>query len=431
MNPSLILYNLLLHPALALGVPLALASAKRRRTLGPRLGLEPPPRIRRPGRPLWIHALSVGEVLSAVSLVAALRCRHPRRPMVFSTTTVTGQQIARRRIAGLVDGIFYFPCDLPMVIGARLRQIRPAGIVLVETDLWPNFLRAAAAIPTALVNARLSARSFAGYRRARALVSPMLQGLAAVAVQSPADADRFRALGVDPAKLRVAGNLKYDQPIPSDPAAQGRTMRRLLQTTPEAPVLVAGSTHPGEEEILAAACPRWRQRFVDMVCVVAPRDPRRAGEVMRRFARRGLTACRWSDLAVGRHRGQAVVVVDRMGVLARLYAAADLAFVGGSLVPRGGHNPLEPAAYARPVIYGPDMSDFRPVAEELEAAGGAIRVADGEGLAVAGERLLADRSLAVRIGAQARRVMAAHQGAVARTLDLLDGLVSPRERKTP
>ena len=427
MQAPLLLYNLFFHAAMALGAPLALASKKRRLTLGQRLGLPPSPRCSGTGRPLWIHALSVGEVLSAVPLVAALRRRQPERTLVFSTSTFTGQQIAEQRIAGWVDDLCYFPFDLPMTVGARMRQIRPAGIVLVETDLWPNFLRsaAAAAIPVALVNARLSRRSFFGYRRARAIVSPMLRSLSAVAVQSPADACRFRRLGVEPGKLTVAGNLKYDQPLPLDPAEEAAAMRAQLQIGADQPVLVAGSTHPGDEEALVSACSQWRSRFADLVCVAAPRDPERAGELIRTFSRQGLNACRWSELMADGRRHVPVVVVDKMGILARLYAAADLAFVGGSLAGCGGHNPLEAAAFARPVLYGPDMSDFSLVAEQLEAAGGAVRVDDGDALAQEGLRLLADRQLAELIGARARGVFEAHRGAVARTVDLIDSIMPP------
>ena len=427
MQAPLAIYNLFLHAAMALAPPLALASAKRRLTMAQRLGLTPLARRFGPGRPLWIHALSVGEVLSAVPLVTALRQRHPGRSLIFSTSTYTGQQIAERRLAGWVDDMCYFPYDLPVAVGARMRQIRPGGIVLVETDLWPNFLHAAAAaaIPVALVNARLSRRSFAGYRHARFLVAPMLQSLAAVAVQSPADACRFRRLGVEAGKLTVAGNLKYDQPLPSDPAGEATCMRTRLQVGANQPVLVAGSTHPGDERPLVAACGRWRSRFSDLVCVAAPRDPQRAGELMRAFSRQGLAACRWSDLAAGIPRRAPVVVVDQMGILARLYAAADLAFVGGSLAGCGGHNPLEAAAFARPVLYGPDMSDFSLVAEQLEAAGGAIRVAGGDALACEGIRLLADRQLAARIGSRARQVLETHRGAVARTMNLIDSTMPP------
>ncbi len=427
MQAPLAIYNLFLHAAMALGTPLALASAKRRRTMAQRLGLTPPPRHLGTKRPLWVHALSVGEALSAVPLVATLRHRHPQRPLIFSTSTHTGRQIAEQRLAGSVDDLCYFPYDLPVAVGAWMRQIRPGGIVLVETDLWPNFLHAAAAaaIPVALVNARLSRRSFAGYRHARVLVTPMLQSLTAVAVQSPADARRFRRLGVAAGKLSVAGNLKYDQPLPEDPAGEASAMRARLQVGASQPVLIAGSTHPGDESPLVDACTRWRTRFADLVCVAAPRDPLRAGELMRTFSRQGIEACRWSELSAGSPRRASVVVVDQMGILARLYAAADLAFVGGSLAGCGGHNPLEAAAFARPVLYGPDMSDFSLVAEELEAAGGAIRVADGDALAREGMRLLADRRLAARIGSRARQVFETHRGAVARTVALIDSIMPP------
>lgn len=429
MNRALLTYNILLHAAAALAgpflLPPVLVRPKWRSQFGQRLGLSGMPPARGTARPFWVHALSVGETLSALPLVAALRRRWPRRGILFSTTTLTGQRIAQQRLAALVDGLFFFPYDFPAVVRARLRQVRPAAVVLVETDLWPNFLARAAAseIPVALVNARMSRGSFGGYRRARALTRPMFGSLAAVAAQSDLDARRLRALGVAADRLEVGGNLKFDQADADDPAALAALYRRRLQADTDTPIFVAGSTHRGEEEeSLAAACRRWRQRLPGLRLVVAPRDPLRAAEVMRLFRRHGLGCRLWSrlDEAEG---VEPVVVVDRMGLLRCLYAAASVAYVGGSLAGCGGHNPLEPAAMARPVLYGPDMSDFARVAEALEQAGGAVRVADARALAEQGGRLLANAGLARRMGATARGVFLAHRGAVDRTVAMIARVV--------
>jgi len=429
MNRALLTYNILLHAAAALGgpfvLPPVLARRKWRSQLGQRLGLTGLAPGRGRGGPFWIHALSVGETLSALPLVAALRRRWPRRGIFFSTTTLTGQHIARERLAGLVDRLFFFPYDLPAVVRSRLRQVRPDVVILVETDLWPNFLARAAvlAIPVTLVNARISRASFEGYRRARALTRPMFGSLAAVAAQSDLDARRLRALGVAPERLAVTGSLKFDQADNDDPAALAAVYRRCLQVDQDAPVFVAGSTHRGEEEeALAAACRRWRRRFAELRLVVAPRDPLRAAEVARLFRRHGLECRLWSRPAEA-GGGEPVVVVDRMGFLRRLYAAASVAYVGGSLAGRGGHNPLEPAALARPVLYGPDMSDFAQVADALEQAGGAVRVADARALEDQGGRLLADPGLCRRMGAAARGVFLSHRGAVERTVAMIARLL--------
>jgi 3-deoxy-D-manno-octulosonic-acid transferase len=434
---ALLTYNLLLHAAAALAgpfvLPPVLARRKWRGQLGQRLGLSAVAPVPGGERPFWVHALSVGETLSALPLVAALRRRWPRRGIFFSTTTLTGQHIARQRLSHLVDRLFFFPYDLPAVVGARLRQVRPAAVILVETDLWPNFLARAAAsrIPVALVNARMSRSSFHGYRRARALTRPMFERLAVVAAQTDLDARRLKALGVDANRLRVTGNLKFDQPDADDPAVLSRLYRRRLQVGPETPILVAGSTHRGvEEEALALACRGWRQRFAELRVVVAPRDPLRAAEVARLFRRQGAACGFWSrlDQAGG---NEPVVVVDRMGVLRQLYAAADVAYVGGSLAGCGGHNPLEPAAMGRPVLYGPDMSDFSAVAEALEQAGGAVRIADAGALEDQGQRLLADGDQARRMGAAARNVFLSHRGAVDRTLALIAKLVEKSQQPRP
>jgi 3-deoxy-D-manno-octulosonic-acid transferase len=429
MNRALLTYNILLHAAAALAgpflLPTMLARPKWRSQLDQRLGLSGMPSVRGTGRPFWVHALSVGETLSALPLVAALRRRWPRRGIFFSTTTLTGQRIARERLAALVDGLFFFPYDSPAVVRTRLRQVRPAAVVLVETDLWPNFLAQAAAseIPVVLVNARMSRGSFDGYRRARALTRPMFDSLAAVTAQTDLDARRLRALGVAANRLEVAGNLKFDQADTDDPAALSVLYRRRLQADGDTPIFVAGSTHRGvEEEALAAACRRWRQRFPGFRVVVAPRDPLRAAEVARLFRRHGLGCRLWSQLDQA-EGVEPVVVVDRMGLLRRLYAAASMAYVGGSFSGCGGHNPLEPAAVARPVLYGPDMSDFAQVAEALEQAGGAVRVSDARALGDTGGRLLADADLARRMGAAARGVFLSHRGAVDRTLAMVARVV--------
>lgn len=428
MKPALLLYNLLLHAAITAAapglLPLALLSPKRRSTAGHRLALTPSPRLPRSGRPLWVHALSVGEVLSALPLVEALGAARPRRLLFFSAATLTGRRIADARLAGRVDALGYFPYDLPATVALRLRQVRPAAVVLVETDLWPNFLfqAAAAHIPVILVNARLSRRSYEGYRRLRPLAVPLLATLAAVAVQTPRDAERFGRLGVPARRLVVTGSLKFDQAEEADPEAAA-AMRRRLQVAPEHPVVVAGSTHPGDEGPLLAALDGWRRRFAHFVLVLAPRDPARAGEILRAWRRRGGDGCRWSALDDGRRRGP-LVVVDRMGELRRLYGAGDVAFVGGSLDGCGGHNPLEPAAWGRPVLFGPDMSDFALIAEQLTAAGGALPVADGAALARGVERLLAQPAKAREMGTRARSVLHAHRGAVGRTAALVERVLA-------
>ncbi len=420
-----LLYNLFLMIgtllALPIAIPLTQATEKRRRTVRGRLGLTvsvPPPM---PGeRRIWVHALSVGEVLSALPLVAALRRRYPDEAIVFTASTLTGLAMARERMAPHVQGITLFPYDFLPSVRRITDRIAPWMVVMVETDLWPNFLHEMARrrVPVVLVNGRLSDRSFAGYRRFVSFFRPLFSRFAHVGAQSAEDARRFRRLGTAPDRVTVTGNLKFDGPRPEITPAALADLRTRLGMAPDRPVLVAGSTHPGEEAILADALTRIRRNGQAPGIIVAPRDPGRAGEAVRVFREKGIHLRRLSadePAADG-------AVVDSMGLLARLYGLADVAFVGGSLVPFGGHNPLEPAALSRPVILGPHMHAFREITAQLLAAGGAAVAPDAPSLAAAVGRLLADPDRAAAMGDRGRAVVEAHRGAVYRTLGAIDGV---------
>lgn len=418
-------YHLLLTtvavPALPLLLPLILTTGKRRRTVLGRSGLRPEIPPPAPGeRRIWIHALSVGEVLSIAPLVTAFRRRHPREPVVFTASTLTGLAMARERIGPHVDGVGLFPYDLILSVRRVANRVGPRMVIMAETDLWPGFLHEMdrRGVPVVLVNGRLSDRSFSGYRRFRSFFGPLFSRFKRVCAQSAEDARRFRKLGTPADRVRVTGNLKFDQPRPDASPAALDDLRGSLGLPSDRRILVAGSTHPGEEALLAAALQTLRRSFPDLLCIVAPRHPGRAGEVAAIFREKGLSLGRLS--AGG--GGPDGLVVDRMGLLARLYGLAQVAFVGGSLIPFGGHNPLEPAALARPVIFGPHMHAFREISERLLAAGGALRVTDVRSLAEAVAGLLEDPRRAARIGRQGRAVVEAHQGAVERTLGVIEDL---------
>ncbi len=429
-----IVYNIGLYAlaaaALTVLMPAVLLSAKRRKTLRHRLWVRDPKRLPpfsgRPGkRPCWVHALSVGEVQAALPLIRELKRRRPDRPVVLSASTLTGYDLARRRAPGLADRLCYFPYDLPFCVRRAATAISPELVILVETDLWPNFLwqMAKRQVPVALVNARLSERSLRGYRRIRPLVLPMLRSLCRICVQSDQEAERFAALGVNRRRLAVTGNLKFDQEKPRlsgpDPAAQARETAGIAGA---GPVIVAGSTHPGEEKVLAGVCAGLKSEFPGLHLVVAPRDPDRAASVRDLLNEAGLrarcltTECRQQD------KSPDATVVDRIGLLGALYAAADAAFVGGSLAPFGGHNPLEAAAWARPIVFGPDMSDFRTIASDLIAARAAVRVENGRELASVLRKFFRRPEEARTTGDRALAVFAAHRGAVARTLDAVEAV---------
>ncbi len=426
---ALFIYNFLMLTLLLTCFPLILpflvTSRKRRSTFLHRLGLSAglaprPEQGARAGRKtIWIHALSLGEVVSAVPLVSALAKIYGRENLVFSASTLTGFETARHRLKPHVRRVFYFPYDILFSVVRVVDRIAPDLVIIVETDLWPNFMARLQArrIPVLLANARLSDRSTTGYRRLKVIMRPLLNTFAVVCVQSAQDAARFISLGAHPGRVRVAGNLKFDQRMDPPGEQAVETLRQTFHLAADDRVLVAGSTHPGEEEILLRAFTLLRGQVADVKLVVAPRNPDRATAVKACFSAGGFNA---GCLAVV-EKGIApepvdVVVIDRIGVLAGAYGLGDLAFVGGSLVKAGGHNPLEPAAQGKPVLFGPDMSDFREAARLLVAAGGAIPVTGADNLAARAGRLLSHADLLRTTGRQARQVFADNAGAVERTV---------------
>ncbi len=425
---ALMIYNVLMIVALIIGLPIVLpflvTTRKRRKTVLPRL--HPALKYRHtrasgkaPSPTIWVHALSLGEVLSAVPLVQALEKRFGRDALVFSASTLSGFETAGQRITSSVRQVFFFPYDLLFSVVLAVRRVDPALVIIVETDLWPNFMARLAArqVPVLLVNARLSDRSTKGYRRVGPVVRPLLNAFRTICVQSSADADRFRLLGARADQLIVTGNLKFDIQTQSLTGHELESRRRLFRLDHSDRVIVAGSTHPGEEEVLLAGFGQLIKQWPAMKLILAPRDPERADLVKTLAAGYGLKAACLSDL-----EGQpsaspaAVIVIDRIGILAQAYALGDLAFVGGSLVAAGGHNPLEPAACGKPVLFGPDMSDFRLIAALLVQNGGAFRVSNEVDFTTQVTRLFKDQDFARTTGQNAYQIIAAHSGAVHRTM---------------
>jgi len=384
--------------------------AQRRGRLGP--GLPPAPCC-------WIHAVSVGEASAAVPLVEAIARRWPQLSIVMTTVTPTGARIVTERVGRLVTHR-YFPVDLPGPVRRALDAVRPRFFIGLETELWPNFFRALASrgIPVMIVNGRISDRSFRRYRLVRGLMTRMLSRVTVFGMQSEEDARRIIALGALPERVVVTGTLKAD--LPAQPGGRDPIWERALGDTRL--VLIAGSTHPGEETAVLDAYQRLRARFPNVRLVLAPRHPSRADEVERLVRELGLPAVRRSALS-GPADGQAVIILDTIGELADLYEIADVVFVGGSLVPTGGHNMLEPAQRRKPVLFGPHTGNFRESAELLLAAGGAVVVKDALDLAREAERLLEDGPARCAMGEAAFAAVSTRQGAVARTLTLIESHV--------
>jgi 3-deoxy-D-manno-octulosonic-acid transferase len=386
-----------------------------RSRVGERLGLVP---ARPDTAPLiWLHAVSVGEVQACVPLMEGLRDRLPGYGVMVTTTTATGAEHARRQFGDEVSHM-WFPYDTPDAVARFLRGTRPAMVVLMETELWPNLLRACKRrrIPAVLVNARLSARSARRYARLRPLVAAMLRNLAGIAAQTDADADRFRALGMPAERMCVTGSLKSDVALPEGYAAQVDACRR--DCAADRPIWIAASTHAGEEESILTAHARLLEELPAALLVLAPRHPVRAGEVSDLIERAGLSYRQRSSGEVC-DAGTQVYLLDTLGELVTFYGVADVAFVGGSLVAVGGHNLLEPAAVARPIVTGPHLFNFAEISEHLRAAGALSVVNDAEMLAAEVGALLRDAGTRARRAKAARAVVELRAGAVEKLMTWL------------
>lgn len=411
------LYTLLFH----LGLPLvALRLAWRAwhapayaRRIGERFAFGLPPI--RPGG-IWVHAVSVGESIAAAPMVRALLERHPDLPITITCMTPTGSERIRALFGDRVQHC-YLPYDLPWAASRFLDRVRPKLAVIMETELWPNHIHQCArrGIPVVLANARLSERSARGYARFGKLTAPMLAELSWIAVQTGAEAERFRALGARPECVGVTGSIKYDLHI--DPALVQRAAELRAQWAAAArPVWIAASTHAGEDEIMLAAHKSLLVQRPDALLILVPRHPERFGPVFELCRREGLATVRRSTGAPVT-AADAVLVGDTMGELLFLYALADIAFVGGSLVPNGGHNLLEPAALGKPVLSGPHLFNFLEIAAQLRDAGALAEVADADELAaqIGGLWAAPDRAAAMRDAGLG--VLKANQGALERLLD--------------
>jgi len=418
-------YNLALHAVLLLTapawIPWVLVSRKRRRNVADRLGIRRP-RIPVPSgkRRIWVHAVSVGETLSAVPLIREIRRRLPDLEILLSTVTITGQEVARSSMGETADGIFYFPFDLPGICSRFLQRVRPDLLVILETEIWPNLLAECAkrGIPALLLNGRVSARSMRGYARFRSWSSAVLACLETIAVQTEEDAERMRALGVERTRVRVTGNMKFDVTVPESSSEWFERYRGYRSSG--GLWFVAGSTHEGEEEAVLQAFARARKRNGSVRLLLAPRHPERFPAVEDLCRRSGWKVARRSRMSEREDRGETpVVLLDTMGELTGAYSAADIAFVGGSLVPRGGHNILEPALFGVPTIVGPHMENFREISDLFTRGEAVTTVADAEGLAATLAGWAADPAPFRATGDRAKRLLDEFRGATGRNAEIV------------
>jgi 3-deoxy-D-manno-octulosonic-acid transferase len=421
-----LLYNLGLTIVFVLAVPWFLwkgrGTGKYTSSFRERMG-RPAPSLNEERQPsVWIHAVSVGEVLAVRSLVASLKARFPARRVYVSTTTVTGQEVARKSLPA-ADGVFFAPFDLAGPVSRALDVVRPTLLVLAETELWPNLIHEAhrRGARVAVVNGRVSEDSFRGYHRARWFLRRVLADIDLFLMQGEAHAHRIRSLGAPTERVRVMGNLKFDA---AGAARTSDELARLLGGSRARPIWVAGSTMPGEEEIVLRAFRKIREKVPEADLIVAPRHPERFTAVPALIEAAGFRCLTRTQLAPGDWRNGSVVLLDTLGELAQVYSFATVVFVGGSLVPTGGHNILEPAVAGKAVVVGPHMENFREIAEAFRGENALVQVGSGDELAEAVLELLADDARRAALGARALALVERNRGSVERTVDALAGLVA-------
>lgn len=377
---------------------------------------------------IWIHAVSVGEVLTARPLISDLKRRYPNLRMFLSTTTMAGQQLARRSVQD-VDAVFYFPFDLGFVVRRTLNLVRPKLFIMMETEIWPNLLRACrrTGVKTLMVNGRISSRSYPRYRMARGFFRQVLGNVDQFCMQSDESARRIIDIGADPARVSVTGSLKFESlEVPNVAAGRGAgRVLRFFRVPDSRPVLLAASTLKGEESAVLSAFAAVRRTHPSAMLIIAPRKPERFGEAESLARAEGLRVVRRSELTVDGEPQADVVILDTIGELAHLFHVATAVFVGGSIVDHGGHNILEPAVHGKPIVFGPYMSNFAEIAATFLAARAAIQVADAAELSAVWVRLVGDAQERARLGAAARAIVESNRGAKPRTLAAVAALLPP------
>lgn len=425
MSTLMCLYNSILFFALLFAFPYyafkSLSTGKYRRNLAARLGKVTVPEGRKAAR-IWIHAVSVGEVTAAAAIGHALRKMMPEAGLIVSTTTETGQEMARS-IVSEAEAFIYFPLDFPFVVGHVLEVVRPHLVVLTETELWPNFLAACRkrSIPVLLVNGRLSERSFRRYFATRWFWEKFLSTLSAAGMISSLDADRLKELGMPEEKIQICGNAKYDALAARVDPNLVEEGRKFLNLASHEPVFVAGSTHEGEEEIVLSVYRRLTAEFPGLILILTPRHIERSEEVKRICQRYGFSdVITYREIKKGRTRlRERIILVDVIGELFKLYGLATVVFCGGSLVPRGGQNILEAAAWGKAPFFGPYMNDFHTEKEMLVAGCGGIQVHKAADLYERLKDFLKNPMLRDEWGKRARFIVAQNRGAAERYAELI------------
>ena len=425
------MYNVLL----ILGFPFilcALLLKKRSRSgLLQRIGWVVPDGWGSQDKVLWIHAVSLGEVSAIVPFVTTLHHRYPAVKIIVSTITETGREAVRQRLAGIATHCF-LPLDYPWIVNRFITSLNPIGFVVVETELWPNLLRALSrrGIPSVIINGRLSSRSFFRYRRIRPFMRQILSTVSLGLLQSDRDERRFIELGASPDRMHRTGNMKFDLTMNGDCASQPSIRRSTFGVSEDERLIVAGSTHPTEEEILLESYRSLIQSFPNVVLLLAPRHIERSDVLTQTIRSFGFPVVRRSRLPEEVRQepvGPRIILLDTRGELAQVYGLAFMAFVGGTLVPVGGHNLLEPPVWGKPVCFGPYTDHCQEIADLLIESGGGIRVRNGQELTETFIKGMQDQDWVSHRGLNARKVIDDNQGVVERNLNLVEQVVGFRE----
>lgn len=376
---------------------------------------------------IWLHAVSVGELQAARGVLSTLKQTYPQANLAVSTVTNTGQSLARQ--LGDVDAPFYLPLDLYPLCQRAVRMVRPAALIIMETELWPNLIRAATdeGVPVFLINARLSDKSFSNYYRARMLFAPLLNRLQGILAQSDEDARRFILLGAHQERVASAGNIKFEVNLPEDTQEERSHWRALFQIEDDELLLIAGSTFDGEEALLAQTARAMRNQGHSIRLVIAPRHVERAPNIEREITTPQVKPVLRSSIIESKALNpEAPILLDTIGELGRAYAAADMVFIGKSICSKGGQNPIEPAAWSKPVIFGPNMQNFRDAAAMLLREGGARQVSDARQLTAVLCELSQSSDIRNEMGELARQVVKTNRGALQRTFNAIAPVIESR-----
>ena len=376
-------------------------------------------------RPIWIHAVSVGEVMATAPLIKEIKKAYPNTPVLLSTVTETGNFTARQNTKG-VDQVIFFPFDYNFIVKKVISRINPLLFVTMETELWPNFSRELQLqnIPSMVISGRISKESFKSYRFFSFFFKRVLSNINCFCMQTRRDADRIIQIGASPEKVTVTGNIKFDLQIPAITDNEKETIFKNLRINNSLKIFIAGSTHRGEEEIIIRVFNALKKKINNLVLILAPRHPERFDETEDLLKHSGISYIRKTALSSEQgNRPHDIILLDTIGELAKSYSIADIVFIGGSLVPVGGHNVLEPAVFSKPVIYGMHMGNFREMAELLHKKKAAIQVKDADEFIDQALTLLKDSQLRQKTGENSFQVIKENSGAVAKSMNILKKLL--------